>query len=336
MQQAQLAVPVRRYPAKILQWRGTLELSASRMSSSPYCYSFPAMGSDCQLTLYAEDEARADMVADAAMAEAWRIENKYSRFNGDSVLSEINRAAARGEAVEIDAETAELFDYALSAFELSGGLFDISSGVLGRVWDFTSTTLSTPVAIESTLPLIGLQKVIRDEMQLRFAIPGMELDFGGIGKEYATDRCTDICGEMGITSGLIDLGGDIRAIGTLPNGQPWQIGIRHPGNPDVSLGNIMLTSGAVATSGDYERYIEVDGKRYCHILNPQTGWPASGLASVSVMADQCLLAGTLATIAMLKGSAGKEWLQKLGVQYCWVDEEMHLGGNLAPSAARQG
>ena len=279
------------------------------MSSSPYCYSFPAMGSDCQFTLYAEDEARADLVADAAMAEAWRIESKYSRFKDDSILSEINRAAARGEPVEIDAETAELFDYAFSAFEISGGLFDISSGVLRRVWDFTSTTLPTPVAIESILPLIGLQNIIRDEMQLRFAIPGMELDFGGIGKEYAADRCADICIEMGITSGLIDMGGDIRRHRHAARRTAVANRHPHPGNPDASLGNIMLTSGAVATSGDYQRYIEVDGKRYCHILNPQTGWPVSGLASVSVMADQCLLAGTLSTIAMLKGSEGKEWLQ---------------------------
>ncbi len=289
------------------------------------------MGSDCQITLYAEDETCADLIADVAMAEAWRIESKYSRFKDDSTLSEINRAAARGEPVEIDTETAQLFDYALSAFEISGGLFDISSGVLRRVWDFTSATLPTPAAIAQVLPLIGLQNITRDEMQLRFAIPGMELDFGGIGKEYAADRCADICIEMGITSGLIDMGGDIGAIGTLPDGQPWQIGICNPGNPDASLGNIKLTSGAVATSGDYERYIEVDGKRYCHILNPQTGWPVSGLASVSVMADQCLLAGTLSTIAMLKGSEGKEWLRKLGVQYCWVDEQMHLGGNISPS-----
>lgn len=304
------------------------------MPSAPYCYSFPAMGSDCQLTLYAADETRADRIADASMAEAWRIESKYSRFKDDSVLSEINRAAARGETVEIDTETAQLFDYALSAFEISGGLLDISSGVLRRVWDFTSATLPTSAAIAKVLPLIGLQNITRDEMQLRFAIPGMELDFGGIGKEYAADRCADICIEMGITSGLIDMGGDICAIGTLPDGHPWQIGIRHPGNSDASLGNIKLASGAVATSGDYERYIEVDGKRYCHILNPQTGWPVSGLASVSVMADRCLLASTLSTIAMLKGSEGKEWLRKLGVQHCWVDEHLHLGGNITPSAAR--
>ena len=306
------------------------------MAFPPYCYSFPLMGSDCQLTLHADNEARADQIANIATAEAWRIESKYSRFRDDSTLSEINRAASRGESIEIDDETAQLFDYAASAFQLSGGLFDISSGVLRRVWDFSTAELPLPSAVESILPLIGLQKITRDEMQLRFAIPGMELDFGGIGKEYAADRCADICNEMGITSGLIDFGGDMRAIGTQPDGKPWQIGIRHPGNPVTSLGTIQLTSGAVATSGNYERYIEAGGKRYCHILDPRTGWPVSGLASVTVVADHCLLAGTLSTIAMLKGSAGKEWLLELGVQHCWVDDQLQLGGNLAPAATQPG
>ena len=164
----------------------------------------------------------------------------------------------------------------------------------------------------------------------------MELDFGGIGKEYAADRSADVCRDMGITCGLIDLGGDICTIGARLDGQLWQIGIRHPRDTSASLGNIQLASGAVATSGDYERYIEVADKRYCHILNPHTGWPSEGLACVSVMAEQCLLAGALSTIAMLKGEAGKEWLKKLGVQHCWVDEQMRLGGNLTPSTAQQG
>lgn len=302
------------------------------MTSSPYCYSFPAMGTDCQLTLYADDETQADHAADLAMAEVWRIESKYSRYTDDSILAEINRAALHGKRIEIDTETAKLLDFALNAYQISGGLFDITSGVLRRVWDFSTAITPTPVAIGNILPLIGLQKISWERNHLQFSILGMELDFGGIGKEYAADRSADICRDMGITSGLIDMGGDIRAIGTPLDGQPWQIGIRHPRDPDVSLGNIQLTSGAVATSGDYERYIEVAGKRYCHILNPYTGWPSEGLACVSVMAEQCLLAGTLSTIAMLKGNAGKEWLKKLGVQHCWVDEQLHLGGNLTPSA----
>jgi thiamine biosynthesis lipoprotein len=299
-----------------------------------YDYSFPAMGTDCLLSLFARDEHQADQAADLVMAEVWRIESKYSRYIEGNTLSDINGAASFGKQIAIDEETAKLFDYAQHAFQLSEGLFDISCGALRRVWNFSADTLPSHSAIERILPLIGLQKIIRSDGHLQFSIPEMELDFGGIGKEYAVDRGADICRETGIQSGLLDFGGDIRILGPRPDEQPWTIGIRNPRATEQSLGNIQLTSGAVATSGDYERYIEVDGRRYCHILNPKTGWPVEGLASVTVMSEQCLLAGTLSTIAMLKGSAGKEWLRNLGVQHCWVDEQLHLGGNLAPSAAQ--
>ncbi|MDD5301232.1 MAG: FAD:protein FMN transferase [Gallionella sp.] len=298
------------------------------MPPSPYSYSFQAMGSDCQLTLYAEDERKADQAADLTMAEVWRIENKYSRYVDGNALSDINRAALAGGKVDVDDETAGLLNYAFAAFQLSAGLFDVSSGVLRRVWDFSSGNTPSQSAIEQILPFIGLGKATWTSPQLHFLHSGMELDFGGIGKEYAVDRGADICRSMGFQSGLLDLGGDIRVLGPHPDGSPWEIGIRHPRKPDVSLGNIRLASGAVATSGDYERYIEVAGKRYCHILNPLTGWPVAGLASVTIVAEQCLLAGTLSTIAMLKEEAGKKWLEDFGVQHCWVDGELRVGGNI--------
>lgn len=293
------------------------------------------MGTGCQLTLFAEDEIQADHASELAMAEVWRIESKYSRYSESSALSEINRAALHRHPIEIDAETGKLFDFAINAYEISGGLFDITSGVLRRVWDFSSSKFPNPEEIEHILPLVGLNKIIRAHSQLQFAISGMELDFGGIGKEYAVDRCADILRDMRIKSGLIDLGGDIRAIGSRPNGQPWLVGMKHPRNLDESLGNVQLVSAAIATSGDYERYIEADGKRYCHILNPNTGWPAEGLVSVSVMAEQCLLAGTLSTIAMLKGGSGKDWLKQIGVQHFWIDDCLQSGGNFFPGNLQQ-
>lgn len=286
------------------------------------------MGSDCQLTLYAADERDADQAADVTMTEVWRIEEKYSRYLDNNALSAINAAALAGGKVEVDAETAELFNYAFAAYQLSIGLFDVSSGVLRRVWDFSSGQLPAQSAIADILPRIGLGKVAWAAPQLDFLHDGMELDFGGIGKEYAVDRAAEVCLAAGIRSGLLDFGGDIRVLGPHPDGSPWQIGIRHPRNPDRSLGNLQIMSGAVATSGDYERYIEVAGKRYCHILNPLTGWPVNGLCSVTVTANQCLLAGTLATIAMLKEEGGKHWLDELGVRHCWVDGELRVGGNI--------
>ena len=298
------------------------------MHLSPYDYSFSAMGSDCRLALYAADEHMADQAANLTMAEAWRIEEKYSRYIDGNALAEINRAASTGGRIDVDDETAGLLNYAFKAFQLSGGLFDVSSGILRRAWDFSSDDIPLQSSIDRILPLIGLNKLTWAPPHLCFAHSEMELDFGGLGKEYAVDRSADICHSVGVSSGMLDFGGDIRILGPHPDGSPWIIGVRHPRKPDISLGNIRLSSGAIATSGDYERFIEVAGKRYCHILNPLTGWPVNELSSVTVVADQCLLAGTLSTIAMLKEDGGKKWLAEYGVQHCWVDAELRRGGNI--------
>ena len=298
------------------------------MHPSPYDYSFPAMGSDCRITLYAADENAADQAADLTMAEVWRIEEKYSRYIDDNALSKVNRAALSGGSVDIDDETAKLLSYAFTAYKLSEGLFDVSSGVLRRVWDFSCDNLPSQSAIDHVLPLIGLNKITWTPPRLEFSHSGMELDFGGIGKEYAVDRGADICHAMGIQSGMLDFGGDIRVLGPHPDGSPWTIGVRHPRKLDISLGNIQVTSGAIATSGDYERFIEVNGQRYCHILNPFTGWPVGELSSVTVVADQCLLAGTISTISMLKEDSGKKWLNESGFQHFWIDSKLNQGGNI--------
>lgn len=291
-------------------------------------YDFPAMGSDCKLSLYAAEERAADEAADRVMAETWRIEQKYSRYAEDNALARLNRAAAAGGEAETDSETAELLNFALAAHKMSGGLFDISTGVLGEVWDFNTAALPDPSAIAGLLPRVGLDKIEWTPPSIQFKAAGMALDFGGLGKEYAVDRAAEICLSLGIESGLVDFGGDLRALGPHPDGAPWLIGIQHPRHPELPIGVIHLAAGAVATSGDYERYVEIDGRRYCHILNPKTGWPAEGLASVTVMANQCLLAGTISTIAMLKEDAGKKWLTDTQLKHCWVDFYMQKGGNL--------
>jgi FAD:protein FMN transferase len=291
---------------------------------------FFALGSDCELRLFATQKAAADAAGVAVATEIARIEARYSRYRADSVLSRINAAAKVGRSVDVDDETAGLIDYARACHRKSEGLFDITSGLLRRAWDFSSGSLPSNAAVADLLPRIGLDKVGWHAPRLTFAIPGMELDLGGIGKEYAVDRAAGICVAMGVEHGLIDLGGDIRAIGPRPDGTPWKIGIRHPRSPAAAIATIDMNADSLATSGDYERFIEVDGRRYCHILNPRTGWPASGLSSVSVVSRDCLVAGTLATIAMLKGRDGPTWLRSLGVRHVYVDEDGNLGGTETP------
>jgi thiamine biosynthesis lipoprotein len=158
----------------------------------------------------------------------------------------------------------------------------------------------------------------------------MELDFGGFVKEYAADRVADLCRRAGARHGLVDLGGDLAVIGPHPDGSPWVIGIRDPRAPTTAMASVRLSSGAIATSGDYERCMVVDGVRYAHVLDPRTGTPVTGLRSASVVADRCLVAGTATTIALLKGAAaGVRWLDDLGLPNLRMDDSGHLSGTLA-------
>lgn len=294
-----------------------------------YSFQFFAMGTVCVLHLYAGDRVQAEAVAQSAISEVKRIEACYSRYRDDSVLAGINRVAAHGGTIDVDEETAGLLDYAYACYTKSGGLFDITSGVLRKAWDFSLETLPQQDDIERLLPLVGLDKVLWNAPSLTFSTPGMELDFGGIGKEYAADQAAAVCTSLGMAHGLVDLGGDICVFGPHPNHEPWHIQIRHPRNADSFMATVEVERGAIASSGDYERYIEVEGERYCHIINPLTGWPVRGLSSVSVLAGQCLVAGSVSTIAMLKGAQGMQWLQELGIQHILMDGDGNMEGSAA-------
>jgi thiamine biosynthesis lipoprotein len=288
---------------------------------------FHAMASDNELQVFAADAARANEAAAAATADVRRIEAKYSRYRDDSVTARIN-AAAGGAAVAIDAETAALLAYADRCFAQSGGLFDITSGVLRRVWDFRGSPPRLPdtVALAAAVALVGWAEVEWSERAVRLPRAGMEIDFGGIGKEYAADRVATIVAEHGVAHALVNLGGDVRVVGPQPSGAPWRIGIRHPRRPGAAIAAIELNEGAVATSGDYERSFELDGRRYCHLLNPRTGMPVGHFQSVSVVAPLCVVAGSCATIAMLREAEGEAFLQAQGCGYVAVAADGSVRG----------
>jgi thiamine biosynthesis lipoprotein len=297
---------------------------------------FKAMGSPCELHLHADSQARFEEVAQAALAEIARLERKYSRYREDSLASRINARAGDPEGIELDDETASLLDYAALAWTQSGGLFDITSGVLRKAWDFRSGRLPARAEIEALRPLVGWQKLRWQRPRLVLPLPGMQLDFGGYVKEYAADRVAELCRELGLRHGLVDLGGDLAAVGPHPDGSPWRVGVRHPRAPAGAVASLALSRGGVATSGDYERCLVVDGRRYAHVLDPKTGWPVSGLASVTVAASHCLIAGTASTIAMLKGArGGSAWLDRLGLPSLRIDDGGNLSGSLALAAQDQ-
>lgn len=287
-----------------------------------YRHHFRAMACDNELQLYAPDARQGDAAAHAAIAEVKRIEAKYSRYLPDSVVSAINRAAGVAP-VMLDPESRHLLDYADTCYRQSAGLFDISSGVLRRVWNFKSLELPANSSIGAALGLIGWDKIERSDTHIRLPIAGMEIDFGGFGKEYAVDRAAAILTSYGIANAMINLGGDLMVLGPHPGGRPWHVGIRHPRTDNTTLATLAITSGGLASSGDYERFIELDGRRYSHILNPKTGWPVvDSFQSVTVEAPTCLVAGSATTIAMLKGAlAGRDWLHSLGLPYLAVDAD---------------
>lgn len=282
------------------------------------------MGGPCEIRLFAETRGRALHVAQNARARIEVLEHRYTRFKPDSLTSRINQAAGTQQAVAVDTETEQLLDYAHTCWQQSDGLFDITSGVLRRAWDFKSGRLPEQTQIDALLPLIGWQSVERSPGTIRLPRSGMEIDFGGVVKEYAADCAVSVCLDAGLRHGLIDMAGDIRVVGPQPGDQPWRIGLRNPRAPEHSIRVIDLHDGGLASSGDYERFMIVEGQRYCHVLNPKTGWPVRGTAGISVMASVCMVAGTAATIAMLKQSDAHAWLDALSLPYVLVREDLSV------------
>jgi FAD:protein FMN transferase len=299
---------------------------------------FTAMASPCQVLLCAPGEAAARALAQPAIDEVLRIERVYSRYRSDSVVGRINAGAGSGEWVALDAEAAGLFDYAAQLYALSGGLFDITSGVLRRAWDFRQPRIPSDAELAPLLALVGWPRVERraageapagaagdagraQAAAVRLPAAGMEIDFGGFGKEYAADRAAGILLARGVRHGYVNLGGDIRVLGPQADGTPWRIGIQDPRDSERTIASIDIAEGALATSGDYERYFELDGRRYCHILDPRTGMPVTYWRSVSVLAPLAIAAGSASTIAMLLGERAREFLDGSGFSWLAQDSE---------------
>ena len=282
---------------------------------------FDAMASSNEIVVagMAADEAHAALCA--AAAEVSRIEAKFSRYRAESSIARINALAGSDFPIAVDAETAGLLDFSGRLFELSDGLFDITSGPLRRAWDFRRPRVPTQAELTPLLALIGWCQVEWDGRQVRLARAGMELDFGGIGKEYAADRAHAVLIGAGARHGFVNLAGDLRVLGPRPDGSPWTFGIQHPRRPEATCAQLQLSQGALATSGDYERYFETpDGRRHCHILDPRTGQPVSFWQSISVVAPTCAAAGALATIGMLRGADAEPFLREQGVGFLSVDQ----------------
>ncbi|MBC8212773.1 MAG: FAD:protein FMN transferase [Gammaproteobacteria bacterium] len=278
--------------------------------------SFDAMASPCEVLMEVPDEKLAHKILRAVSDEAWRIEKKFSRYRSGNIIFKINHA--NGNAIRVDDESARLIDFSIQLYQLSDGLFDITSGVLRRLWKFDgSDRLPQPSEVESILARIGWHKVIWQDHKITLQA-GMEIDLGGVGKEYAVDRCVQIARNLTPLSVLINFGGDLATTGPRTGNGYWSVGRQITGH-EKTIALFQLRKGAIATSGDAHRYLLKDGIRYSHVLNPKTGWPVVDAPhTVSIAAPSCIEAGMLSTLAMLQGDKADEFLKLQDVDY-WLN-----------------
>lgn len=272
------------------------------------------MGSPCIVLCKTGDSALASGLAAFARAEAERIDRKFSRYRSDSVVHALHES--HGKPFEVDSETARLIDFGAALWRVSEGRFDLTSGVLRHAWRFDEGECSAdPARIPQLLDRIGWQRV---SWELPFiTLPeGMELDFGGIGKEYAVDCVAELAAKECDCPVLVNFGGDLRATGATPSAGAWMVGIESVKQSGKAARRIELKTGALATSGDARRSIIIEGKRYGHIFDARTGWPVPGTPrSVTVAADTCSQAGSYSTLAMLRGAGAEAFLDSEGVGY---------------------
>lgn len=281
--------------------------------------SFTAMASPCEIIIDSPDQQLAARLIQLAQQEALRIQNTYSRYQPNNIVWQINHA--QGQPIDVDDETALLLDFAELCYQLSDGLFDITSGTLRRAWKFDgSDKIPTKTQIDALMPFVGWEKILWQKPQLQIPA-GMEIDFGGIGKEYAVDRVLQLLRAESGAPLLVNFGGDLAVTGARRDGQPWQVGIEAPeenaahntrtNDKKIATKILSIAAGALATSGDSRRFLWRDGVRYSHILNPFTGHPVQDAPrSITVAGSNCLQAGMLATFGLLQGKNAESFLQE--------------------------
>jgi thiamine biosynthesis lipoprotein len=271
------------------------------------------MASPCEVHVAIEDRRTAVRIARLVSREAWRVEAKFSRYRRDNIVHAINTSA--GKPVRVDDETARLLDYAEELYTLSNGRFDVTSGVLRRAWRFDgSDRVPTDGQVRVLMEKVGWGRV-RWRRPFLSLQAGMEIDLGGIGKEYAVDRAAALVAPLADAC-LVNFGGDLRVLGPGFEGRPWRVGIEAIDRLDVAGDTVDMHRGGLATSGDARRFLLKDGRRYGHILDPTTGWPVRDAPrSVTVAASSCTQAGMLATLAMLRGAGAEGFLAEQGVRY---------------------
>nr|MBC7613428.1 FAD:protein FMN transferase [Pseudopedobacter sp.] len=298
--------------------------------------SMKLMGNQFEISVVAEDEAFADEKINHAVAEIKRIEQLLSTFRHDSQTNQINENAGI-KPVKIDSEVFHLIQRSLRISEISQGAFDITYGSLDkRFWNFDKDMNSLPdkESAKQSVALINYKNVILDaEAQTVFLKEkGMRIGFGGIGKGYAADRAKRLLQEAGVANGIVNASGDLVTWGLQPNGQPWTVGIADPEHKLKSFSYMNISNMAIATSGNYEKFAVINGKKYSHTIDPHTGFPVAGIKSVSIICPQAELADALATPVTVMGvEVGLNLINQLNNVACIIiddDNKLYTSKNI--------
>lgn len=295
---------------------------------------FGAMGTEVTIEAIGPDEDQLKAALGAAEAELRRVEDEMTTWR-DSPLTRLNAKAGEG-AQAVSLELAQLVQRSIAVGHLTGGAFDVTYASAGRLWDYKSSSPRVPAQerIDAVLARVDFSKVAVTLDPPTVSLPaGFQLGLGGVAKGYGVDRAMAVLIEHGVQHGMVNAGGDLKVLGNRM-GRPWRIAIRHPRTPDAVLAMVPLANTCMVTSGDYERFFEIDGVRYHHILDPRTGRPATGAMSATVLAPDAAMADALATALVVLGpEKGLELVQGLERVECLI---VDLGGQLHVTAGLRG
>lgn len=298
----------------------------------PYKRMLKLMGSGFDITVVANDSIEANKYIDTAVAEITRIEKLISSWDANSQTSEINRNAGI-KPVKVDAELFQLIERAIGISKLTDGAFDISYASMDKIWKFdgSMTAMPTEEEIAASVSKVGYRNIELDKEKstVFLKLQGMKIGFGAIGKGYAADKAKDLLIAKGVPSGIINASGDMNTWGKQANGNQWKVAITNPMDKNKVFALLPISNGAVVTSGNYEKYVTFNGKLYTHIIDPRTGYPSSGIISVTVFAPKAELADALATSVFVMGKeAGLDRINQMPKIECIIIDDK---GNITKS-----
>ena len=274
-------------------------------------------------TVVSSSENQAKTAINASFDELDRVGALLNFYSESSEVSQINKNAGE-RPVSVSRETLDIIEKAIFVSEMTDGAFDVTVGPLVKLWDLKKQVIPEKRAVDEMMKRVGYKNIIIDKASssVFLKLKGAQIDLGGIEKGYAVDKVADVLHRNGITSGVISVGGEIRAMGTKPDGTPWRIGVQNPrqkSDDDQVIATLELSNKALSTSGDYVRYFEKDGVRYHHLMDPKTGYPSTQCGSATIVADDNTTTDGFSKLFVLGPEKGLAVAQKLGFDVLFID-----------------